>query len=91
MHGIVTALCREAGFTARIRHEVSETSTLVTFVASGLGVAVVPEPVAELGVPGTTYRPLAGKHDIELVAAVRADDDSPVLARALAVLHEVSR
>ncbi|MCP2244333.1 LysR substrate-binding domain-containing protein [Lentzea aerocolonigenes] len=91
MHGIVTALCREAGFTARIRHEVSETSTLVTFVASGLGVAVVPEPVAELGVPGTTYRPLAGKHDIELVAAVRADDDSPVLGRALAVLDEVSR
>jgi DNA-binding transcriptional LysR family regulator len=91
MHGIVTALCREAGFTARIRHEVSETSTLVTFVASGLGVAVVPEPVAQLGVPGTTYRPLAGKHDIELVAAVRVDDDSPVLTRALAVLDEVSR
>ncbi|MFJ5991739.1 LysR substrate-binding domain-containing protein [Lentzea sp. NPDC092896] len=86
MYGIVTDLCRSAGFEPRIRHEVAETSTLVTFVASGLGVAVVPEPVAELGVPGTTYRPLAGKQGIDLVAAVRADDDSPVLARALRLL-----
>lgn len=86
MYGIVTELCRSAGFEARIRHEVAETSTLVTFVASGLGVAVVPEPVAELGVPGTVYRPLAGKQGIDLVAAVRADDDSPVLARALGLL-----
>lgn len=87
MHGIVTDLCRAAGFEARIRHEVAETSTLVTFVASGLGVAVVPAPVAELGVPGTTYRPLAGEQGVDLVAAVRADDDSPVLARALGLLE----
>ncbi len=91
MHGIVSELCREAGFEPRIRHEVTETSTLVTFVASGLGVAVVPEPVAELGVPGTTYRPLAGRHGIDLAAAVRADDDSPVLTRVLALLGELSR
>ncbi len=86
MHGIVTELCRSAGFEPRIRHEVAETSTLVTFVAAGLGVAVVPEPVAELGVPGTTYRPLAGNQGIDLVAAVRAGDDSPVVARALGLL-----
>ncbi|MGI5498978.1 LysR substrate-binding domain-containing protein [Lentzea sp. CA-135723] len=87
MHGIVADLCRAAGFAPRIRHEVAETSTLVTFVASGLGVAVVPQPVAELGVPGTTYRPLAGRDGIDLMAAVRADDDSPVLARALGLLE----
>ncbi|RDI34775.1 LysR substrate-binding domain-containing protein [Lentzea flaviverrucosa] len=86
MHGIVTELCRSAGFEPRIRHEVAETSTLVTFVAAGLGVAVVPEPVAELGVPGTTYRPLAGNRGIDLVAAVRVGDDSPVVARALGLL-----
>jgi DNA-binding transcriptional LysR family regulator len=52
MHATVMALCREAGFQPRVRHEVAETSTLVTFVAAGLGVAIVPEPVAELGVAG---------------------------------------
>jgi len=92
MHGTVQALCRQAGFEPRIRHEVAETSTLVTFVAAGLGVAVVPEPVARLGVPGATYLPLAARDaHIDLAAAVRADDDSPALARALDILTALAR
>ncbi len=95
MHATVLDLCRGAGFEPRVRHEVAETSTLVTFVASGLGVAVVPAPVAALGVSGTTYRPLdadaAGEiPGVELVVATRVDDDSPVLARALVVLDRVA-
>ena len=87
MHGLVTALCREAGFEPRVGHEVAETSTLVTFVAAGLGVALVPEPVAALGVAGATYRPLVGPSArIDLAAAVRADEDAPHVARALQVL-----
>jgi len=71
----------------RVRHEVAETSTLVTFVAAGLGVALVPEPVAALGVAGATYRPLVGPSArIDLAAAVRADEDAPHVARALQVL-----
>ena len=86
MHGEVLARCREAGFEPRVRHEVAETSTLVTFVAAGLGVAVVPAPVAELRVPGVEYRPLTGKATVELAAATRADDDAPHLQRTLDVL-----
>jgi len=86
MSGLVLSLCREAGFEPRVRQEVGETSTLVTFVAAGLGVALVPEPVAALGVAGATYRPLVGGGQVELSAATRAGDDAPVLARALAIL-----
>lgn len=87
MHRTVVELCRGAGFEPLVRHEVAETSTLVTFVAAGLGLAVVPEPVAELGVPGATYRPLGARAArIDLAAAVRLDDDSPALSRALDVL-----
>jgi DNA-binding transcriptional LysR family regulator len=87
MSGLVRRLCREAGFEPRVRQEVGETSTLITFVAAGLGVALVPEPVATLVVPGATYRPLAGDGYVELVAATREGDESPVLGRALAVLE----
>ena len=66
---------------------MAETSTLVTFVAAGLGVAVVPEPVAELGVAGATYRPLVGGARMDLLAVTRRDDDSAALARTLAVLR----
>jgi DNA-binding transcriptional LysR family regulator len=90
MHSVVTSLCREAGFEPRVRHEVAETSTLVTFVAAGLGVAVVPEPVAALGVAGATYRPLAGPARVDLAAATRADDESAALGRALAVLRRLT-
>jgi len=87
MHGLVTALCQEEGFLPRVRHEVAETSTLVTFVAAGLGVAVVPEPVAALGVPGTVYRPLASpRARVELAAATRAGEEAAAVARALEVL-----
>jgi DNA-binding transcriptional LysR family regulator len=87
MHDLVTALCRQAGFEPRVRHEVAETSTLVTFVAAGLGVALVPEPVAALGVAGATYRPLAEPSArIDLAVATRAEEDAPHVDRVLDVL-----
>ncbi len=91
MHEVVLRLCREAGFVPRVRHEVAETSTLVTFVAAGLGCAVVPEPVSALGIPGVAYRPLVpASARVGLAAATRSDDDAPHLARALAVLADLS-
>ena len=90
MHDVVVALAREAGFTPRIRHEVAETSTLVTFVAAGLGVAVAPEPVAALGISGATYRPLVpASSGIDLLVGARAGDASPHLARARRTLTRV--
>lgn len=91
MHGLVTSLCRDAGFEPKLRHEVEETSTLVTFVAAGLGVALVPEPVAALGVAGATYRPLVGTTvRVELAVATRADDESAALGRALGVVRRLT-
>jgi len=85
-------LCRAAGFTPRIRHEVAETSTLVTFVAAGLGLAVVPEPVAALQIPGVAYRPLRpATLGIELAAATRAGEAAPQVGRALDVLTSLVR
>lgn len=92
MHGAVEELCRDAGFEPRVRHEVAETSTLVTLVAAGLGTAVVPEPVSSLGVPGVTYRPLSGRDAfVDLAAAVRSSDGSAALARALDLLGPLAR
>ncbi len=87
MYDAVVGLCRDAGFEPAVRHEVAETSTLVTFVAAALGVAIVPEPVSALVVAGTTYRPLANPARMELVAATRADDVSALLARTLRVVR----
>ncbi len=86
MNATVLQLFESVGLEARVAHEVGETSTLVTFVAAGLGLALVPEPTAALAVPGIVYVPLVGTPGVDLVAATRAGDDNPVLARALAAL-----
>jgi DNA-binding transcriptional LysR family regulator len=92
MNSVVNALCAEAGYVPRVRHEVEETSTLVTLVAAGLGVAVVPEPTAALGVPGVHYRPLSGGHldTVDLLAAHATRAYSPLIERVLEVLRRVA-
>jgi DNA-binding transcriptional LysR family regulator len=89
MHTLVHDLFAEAGLGLHVAHQVAETSTLVTFVAAGLGVAVVPEPTSDLAVPGVVYVPLVGTPGVDLVVATREGDANPVLARALAGLGEL--
>src|ERR1700761_7402825 len=77
--------CQRAGFFPRTVHEVGETSTLVSFVAAGLGVALVPASVQHLRITGATYLPLAGTtREVELALATRAGETSPHVARVRA-------
>ena len=89
MNGVVAAVCARAGFVPQARHEVEETSTLVTLVAAGVGVAVVPEPTAALGIAGVVYRPLSDAGDIDLVVACDAANRTPLVDHALRVLRAI--
>lgn len=92
MYDVVRRLCRDAGVDPVIRHEVGETSTLVTLVAGGLGVAVVPAPVSALTLAGVAYRPLVRPAaSVDLAVAHRADRDEPHLARTLATVVQLVR
>jgi DNA-binding transcriptional LysR family regulator len=89
MNALLAATCAEAGFVPRIHNEVEETSTLVTLVAAGLGVAIVPEPTAALDIAGVCYRPLLpDRLGVDLVVARTAD--SPLTEKVLAVLRRVA-
>jgi DNA-binding transcriptional LysR family regulator len=90
MYDVVRRLCRDAGFEPLIRHEVGETSTVVTLVAGGLGVAVVPEQVRALALDGVVFRPLVRPvTSVDLAVAHRAERDEPHLSRTLEVIREV--
>ena len=85
-------MCADAGFVPQVRHEVTETSTLVTLVAAGLGVAFVPEPTAELDITGVSYLPLRpGRLGVDLVAAWVESVEDPMIPRVLSVLGELAR
>ena len=91
MHDVVFGVLRDADVEPRIRHEVGETSTLVTLVAGGLGAAVVPEPVTALALDGVVYRPLVRPAAaIELAVAHRADRNEPHLTRAVQVIRRLT-
>lgn len=90
MHDVVFGVLREAGVDPHVRHEVGETSTLITLVAGGLGVAVVPEPVTALALNGVVYRPLVRPATaVELSVAYRTDRNEPHLARAVGVIRRL--
>ncbi|MBX7434384.1 LysR family transcriptional regulator [Mycobacterium sp. Y57] len=88
MNGVVTAMCADAGFVPRVRHEAMETSTLVTLVAAGLGVAIVPAPTAALDIAGVRYLPLTDAAlGVDLLAARRSDHGTPLIANVMEVLR----
>jgi DNA-binding transcriptional LysR family regulator len=92
MSETVMRLCRAAGFEPRIRHEVDETSTLVTLVAGGLGVGIVPEPVSALQLEGVAYRSLTDRDaTTELAVAHLADRSEPHLQRAVEAVTRLVR
>jgi DNA-binding transcriptional LysR family regulator len=91
MYDVVLGLFRDAGLDPHIRHEVGETSTLITLVAGGLGVAVVPEPVTALALDGVAYRRLTRPAaTIDLALAHRADRSEPHLARTIELIRELT-
>ncbi|HZD65492.1 MAG TPA: LysR substrate-binding domain-containing protein, partial [Acidimicrobiales bacterium] len=80
IHDAVELACHKAGFEPQVAQQASETSTLVSLVAAGIGVALVPASVQHLRITGAIYRPLAGTtEEVALAVASRVDDPNPVL------------
>ncbi|WP_433367173.1 LysR family transcriptional regulator [Actinoplanes sp. CA-142083] len=86
MHEHVLAACAAAGFRPTEIIEVGETVTLVVFVAAGLGVALVPEPVRRLALEGVAYVELTDQPTIDLALATRAGEASPAIHRVAEII-----
>jgi DNA-binding transcriptional LysR family regulator len=62
LYDIVAGLAARAGFSLRVAQEAIQMQTVVSLVSSGLGVAIVPASIANLGRRGVVYRELADAH-----------------------------
>lgn len=72
-HDLTIKLFIDAGMTARIAQVAEEKHTIVTFVAAGTGLAIVPSWTSRLRVPGVSFVPLdnpEGKTHSKLILAV---------------------
>ncbi|MGE4338234.1 MAG: LysR substrate-binding domain-containing protein [Pigmentiphaga sp.] len=54
------AMCASAGFEPHVRISASLLLTVVTLVASGFGISIVPESVEKSGIPRVRFIPLCG-------------------------------
>ena len=77
----VISLCERAGFEPRVAQEVSEPVLAVGLVASGMGVAIMPETLCNLHLPGVVFKKINdAKAKSTLYFVSRRDDDNPKLA-----------
>ena len=84
------AACEAAGFEPILAQVAGEIPTMVNLVASGLGVALLPESVVALRRQGVVYRRLRPAPDPSLLILVwRRSDTSPVLRNFREVVAEL--
>jgi len=81
-------LCHDAGFSPNIVQEAPQMD-IVSLVAAGFGVALVPGSLKHARRPGLVFRPIVGSPRTELLVAWRPHDTSPVLRDFLEVVRDV--
>jgi DNA-binding transcriptional LysR family regulator len=87
----VLAICSEAGFYPDVRHEVRHWLSVVSLVAQGLGVALVPAALKGSAIPGAVFVPVADTTAHSDVFCVwRTADDAPALQAFLGTVRQLA-
>ncbi len=85
---LLMRLCHDAGFTPNIVQEAPQLD-MVSLVAAGFGVALVPRSLRHVRREGLVYKPLEGAPETTLLVAWRPDNHSPVVRDFLDVVRRV--
>lgn len=91
LYDLVVAFCRRGGFAPRIEQEAIQMQTIVSLVAAGMGVALVPASLTHLRRTGVVYRQLAETSPpVEVGMTWRSGDDSPLVAAFVGMAQAVA-
>ncbi len=83
--------CTTAGITPDIVHRSPQFASIVSLVAAGLGVAVVPVSIGNVNIPNVAYRPLSDVRETANISLVyQKHRESPALELFLTCLNEVT-
>jgi DNA-binding transcriptional LysR family regulator len=84
-------LCLAAGFSPNVIQEVTEMHTIVSLVAAGMGVSLVPLSAQNIRSQGVVYRELEGTPTLtEMAVAWRRDEQSALVQNFLSVARETA-
>ena len=90
MYRMTADLCRAAGFQHRVSQMAQETSTILSFVAAGGGVALMPASVRSVQLRGVRYRELEDSPHAELAVAWRREERSVLLSNFIQLVTELA-
>lgn len=89
LHDQIISLCQGARFSPRVVQEAMQLPTIISLVAAGIGIAVIPASLQNLGRAGVHYRAIReSTPKAELVVAWRAESPSTLLQSFLRVATE---
>jgi DNA-binding transcriptional LysR family regulator len=86
-HDLVTATCMQVGFSPNIRHYANHLLSVISLVAMGRGVSLVPQMMNRATLPGVALKPIKGiKAQAEYSVIWNPDNPLRALPRVLAAL-----
>jgi DNA-binding transcriptional LysR family regulator len=83
-------VCRKAGFTPRILQDADREPAVISFVAAGLGVALLSERLKRLPHEGVIFRPLRQRLIADSWAVWKVNNSSDCLKQYIQIVKELS-
>lgn len=88
----LVSLCRRSGFSPRVVQEAGQMQTILSLVAAGLGVALIPATVQSLRSEGVVYKPLRERTPGTGIAMIwPRGNESPMLENFARIVRQVAR
>lgn len=84
----IVGLCHSAGFSPRILRESEQLPTVLTLVAAGFGVALVPDCLLRVWEGEAAFRPLAEGAHTNVTMCWRRDNRTPALAVLVSAMRD---
>lgn len=86
----IDQLCMETGFKPKVRQEAAWILTILSLVAGGVGISILPANVKNIQRHGVIYQPIQGKSpELEIVAVWHRGNPSTILKNLLAVVESL--
>ena len=90
IYDVIMKACHDVGFTPQVSYSPDKMQTLLTYVASGLGISLVPQSLSGFHRDSIVYRPIREKgYRVELAILQRRDDHNAALQKLCALCADV--
>ncbi|WP_459614711.1 LysR family transcriptional regulator [Bordetella sp. 2513F-2] len=91
LYDAILGACQRAGFVPRVSQEAPQMASIISLVAAGVGIALVPAAMRHMGAEGIEYRPVRGDAPHAMLdMAYRVHERSQAARNAVALMRDLA-